>query len=138
MTEEVDDENDYYPEVCIGGWSCVCQPYIESANELAEDLILVHRVQLKPHKSQEEWYLSGITDVAFTSLYSEKTHLKKCAYTVIVVITRHAKVSGVMFPVLASVYVSASAVADGVLADAILIISRPPIPPTNIRKVRGP
>ena len=28
--------------------------------------------------------------------------------------------------------------ADGVLVDAILIPSRPPIPPTNIRMVRGP
>ena len=28
--------------------------------------------------------------------------------------------------------------ADGVLADAILIPPRPAIPPTNIRKVKGP
>ena len=28
--------------------------------------------------------------------------------------------------------------ADGVLADAILIAPRPALPPTNIRKVRGP
>ena len=31
----------------------------------------------------------------------------------------------------------AGSLADGVLADAILILSHPPIPPTNIRKVRG-
>ena len=31
----------------------------------------------------------------------------------------------------------AGSLADGVLADAILIPPRPPIPPTNIRKVRG-
>ena len=32
----------------------------------------------------------------------------------------------------------AGSLADGVLADAILIPPRPPIPPTNIRMVRGP
>ena len=32
----------------------------------------------------------------------------------------------------------AGSLADGVLADAILIPPRPTIPPTNIRKVRGP
>ena len=31
----------------------------------------------------------------------------------------------------------AGSFADGVLADAILIPPRPPIPPTNIRKGRG-
>ena len=32
----------------------------------------------------------------------------------------------------------ADSLADGVLADAVLIPSHPPMPPTNIRKVRGP
>ena len=32
----------------------------------------------------------------------------------------------------------AGSLADGELADAILILPRPPIPPTNIRMVRGP
>ena len=32
----------------------------------------------------------------------------------------------------------AGSLADGVLADTILIPPRPPIPPTNIRKVKGP
>ena len=32
----------------------------------------------------------------------------------------------------------AGSLADGVLADAVVIPPRPPIPPTNIRKVRGP
>ena len=32
----------------------------------------------------------------------------------------------------------AGSLADGVIADAILIAPRPPIPPTNIRMVRGP
>ena len=31
----------------------------------------------------------------------------------------------------------AGSLADGVLADAILIPPRPPIPPTNIRMVKG-
>ena len=31
----------------------------------------------------------------------------------------------------------ADTLADGVLADAILILPHPPIPPTNIRKGRG-
>ena len=32
----------------------------------------------------------------------------------------------------------ACSLADGVLADAILISPCPPLPPTNIRKLRGP
>ena len=32
----------------------------------------------------------------------------------------------------------AGSLADGVLGDAIIIPPRPPIPPTNIRMVRGP
>ena len=32
----------------------------------------------------------------------------------------------------------AGSLADGVLADAILIPPHPPIPPTNLKKVRGP
>ena len=32
----------------------------------------------------------------------------------------------------------AGSLADGLLADAISIPPSPPIPPTNIRKVRGP
>ena len=32
----------------------------------------------------------------------------------------------------------ACSLADAVLADAILISPHPPLPPTNIRKVRGP
>ena len=51
-----------------------------SANEPAKDLILVHIVQLKPiiiaHFSGRK-ISNGISDEAFASLYSEKTHLKK-------------------------------------------------------------
>ena len=51
-----------------------------SANEPAKDLILVHTVQPKPmikaHFSGR-MVSSGISDVAFASVHSEKTHLKK-------------------------------------------------------------
>ena len=47
-----------------------------SANEPAKDLILVHTVQLKSHFSGR-MVSSGIGDVAFASVYSEKTRLKK-------------------------------------------------------------
>ena len=46
-----------------------------SANELANDLILVHTVQLKPMiKAQISGRMvsSGISDVAFASVHSEK------------------------------------------------------------------
>ena len=50
------------------------------ANEPAKDLILVHTVQLKSiikaHFSGR-MVVSGINDVAFASIYSEKTRLKK-------------------------------------------------------------
>ena len=50
------------------------------ANEPAKDLILVHTLQLKPMiKAQISGSMisSGISEVAFTSVYSEKTRLKK-------------------------------------------------------------
>ena len=50
-----------------------------SANEPAKDLILVQTVQLKPMiKAQISGKLvsSGISDVAFASVHSEKTSLK--------------------------------------------------------------
>ena len=46
-----------------------------SANELANDLILVHTLQLKPMiKAQISGRMvsSGISDVAFASVHSEK------------------------------------------------------------------
>ena len=49
-------------------------------NEPAKDLILVHTVQLKPMiKAQISGRMvsSGINDVAFASIHSEKTRLKK-------------------------------------------------------------
>ena len=51
-----------------------------SAYEPAKGLILVHTVKLKPViKAQISGIMvsSGISDVAFTSVYSEKTRLKK-------------------------------------------------------------
>ena len=60
-----------------------------SANEPAKDLILVHTVQLKPmikaHFSGR-MVSSGISDVAFTSVYSEKTRLKKLMMKMIIII----------------------------------------------------
>ena len=59
-----------------------------SANEPANDLVLVHTVQLKTiikAKSQEgiQWY---IKDVAIASVHSEKTLLKKLMIMIIIII----------------------------------------------------
>ena len=51
-----------------------------SANEQAKDLILAHTVQLKPRiKAQISGRMisSGISDVAISSVHSEKIRLKK-------------------------------------------------------------
>ena len=51
-----------------------------SANDPAKDLVLVHTVQLKPMiKAHFSGRIvsSGIIDVAFASVYSEKTRLTK-------------------------------------------------------------
>ena len=40
----------------------------------------------EPVKSQEEWYLVGISDVAITSVHSEKTRLKKCMMIMIIIV----------------------------------------------------
>ena len=57
-----------------------------SANEQAKDVVLVHTVQLKPMiKAQISGRMisSGISDVTITSVYSEKTHLKKLIMVII-------------------------------------------------------
>ena len=56
-----------------------------SANESAKDLILVHTVQLKPQMSGR-MVSSGISDVAFASVHSEKTRLKKLMIMIIIII----------------------------------------------------
>ena len=48
-----------------------------SANEQAKDLIIVQRAQLKPITKAQISGRMDISDVAFTSEYSEKTRLKK-------------------------------------------------------------
>ena len=48
-----------------------------SANEQAKDIILVHTVQLKPMIKAQIRISSGISDVVITSVYSQKTRLKK-------------------------------------------------------------
>ena len=62
----------------MGGENGVSQGTISYG--ASKDLILVHRVQLKPmikaHFSGT-MVSSGISDVAFASVYSEKTRLKK-------------------------------------------------------------
>ena len=58
-----------------------------SANEPAKDLILIHTVQLKPMiKAQISGRMVsiGISDEAFASVYSEKTHLKKLMKIIII------------------------------------------------------
>ena len=62
-----------------------------SANELAKDLILVHTVQLKPMiKAQISGRMvsSAIGDVAFASVYSEKTCLKKLMMIIIIIMNK--------------------------------------------------
>ena len=60
-----------------------------SANEPAKDLILVHTVVLKPmikaHFSGR-MVSSGISDVAFASVHSEKTRLKKLMVRIMIII----------------------------------------------------
>ena len=59
------------------------------ANEPVKDLILVHTVQLKPMIKVQisgRMVSSGISDVVFASMHSEKTCLKKCM--MIMIITR--------------------------------------------------
>ena len=59
-----------------------------SANEPVKDLIFVHTVQLKQIiKAQISRRIisSGISDVAFTSVQSEKTRLKKCMMIMIII-----------------------------------------------------
>ena len=62
-----------------------------SANEPANHLILVHTVQLKPmikaHFSGG-MVSSGISDLAFTSVHSEKTRLKKWMMIMIVITSK--------------------------------------------------
>ena len=51
-----------------------------SASEPVKDLILVHTVQLKPMIKAHflgRMVSSGISDVSFASVHSEKTHSKK-------------------------------------------------------------
>ena len=64
-----------------------------SANEPAKDLILVHTVQLKPMiKAQISGRMvsSGISDLAFASVHSEKTCLKKLMM-IMIIITSNTK-----------------------------------------------
>ena len=58
----------------------------QSDNEPVKDLILVHTVQLKPMiitQISGRMVSSSISDVAFTSVYSEKTCPKKLIMIII-------------------------------------------------------
>ena len=62
-----------------------------SANEPAKGLILVHTVQLKPMIKAQilgRMVTIGISDVAFASVYSEKTRLKKLMKILIITSNR--------------------------------------------------
>ena len=62
-----------------------------SANEQAKDLLLAHTVQLKQRiKAQFSGRMisSGISDVANTSVHSEKTRLKKLIMIIIIMNNR--------------------------------------------------
>ena len=67
-----------------GGVIKMASASTQSANEPAKVLILVHTVQLKPmikaHFSGR-MVSSGISNVAFASVHSEKTRLKKLLLT---------------------------------------------------------
>ena len=58
-----------------------------SADKPAKDLILLHTVQLKPMMKAQisgRMVASGISDVAFASVSSEKTILKKLMIMIII------------------------------------------------------
>ena len=75
----------YIGAVSVGRENSVSQCTISYGP--SKDLILVHTVQLKPmikaHFSGR-MVSSGISDVAFTSVYSEKTRLKKLMIMIII------------------------------------------------------
>ena len=56
----------------------------QTANEPAKDLILVHTVQLKPIHFSRRMVSSGTSNVAITSVHSEKTRLKKLIMIIII------------------------------------------------------
>ena len=63
-------------------------------HQLMSQLILVHTVQLKPMiKAQISVRMvsSGLSDVAFASVYSEKTRLKKLMMIMIIVTSNRKK-----------------------------------------------
>ena len=57
-----------------------------SANEPAKDLILVHTIQLKPMIKAQISGRMVSSGIRFTSVYSEKTRLKKLMIIIIIII----------------------------------------------------
>ena len=74
----------------IGGRGGIKMASASTPSAKAKDLILVHIVQLKPmikaHFSGR-MVSRGISDIVFTSVYSEKTSLKKLMIMIIIIIT---------------------------------------------------
>ena len=59
-------------------------------NEPARASLLVHAIKLKPMikcRISGRMVSSGISNVAFASVYSEKTRMKKCWIMIIIIIT---------------------------------------------------
>ena len=74
----------YLPDIGGRGGTKMASASTPSANEPAK---LVHTVQLKPMiiaQISERMVPSGISDVAFASVYSEKTLLKKLMKNIII------------------------------------------------------
>ena len=68
-----------------------CQLAHNQLMRACKDLILVHTVQVKPIlKAQISGKLvfSGISDVAFLSVSSEKTRMKKCWIMIIIIMKK--------------------------------------------------
>ena len=67
----------------------MASPSTPLPNEPAKDIILVHAVQLKPMIKEHfsgRMISSGISDVGFTSVHSEKTRLKKLMMKMMIII----------------------------------------------------
>ena len=84
----------YHPYIGghIVGWRGIklASASTPSANEPVKDLILVHAVviqQIIKAQISGRMVSSDISDVAITSVHSEKTRLKKCMMIMITIIT---------------------------------------------------
>ena len=65
-----------------------------SANDPAKDLILVYISTAKTNDKSTNLMKNGISDVAFASVHSEKTHLKKLMIMIIIIIEKLQLLAG--------------------------------------------